>query len=391
MSYRVLVLPQVDRIRPELLKKIRELVLGGVTLIGPKPTLSPSLKGGHPKADMEVQSLANEIWGDLDGAQRNRHFFGKGLVTWGLPPEQVVANVTPQMLNPITGALPTETVNASTNIPKDAEFAGPLDSDIVWIHRRAGDADFYFVANRTDRPMDIQARFRVEGKEAELWHPDTGAIEPAGYEIADGRTTVPLHLSERQSVFVVFRKPTSDVSRKLPQSMKSTIASIDGPWDVSFPPNFGAPDKIRLSNLQSWTENEQEGVKYFSGTAVYSKTIRAPQNWFRPDAKILLDFGTVRDIAEVSVNGKMLTTLWKPPYRLDVTGALKPGENQLEIKVTNQWTNRQAGDRAVAPENRVLDQGGRAGRRGGGFFGRTRPLAESGLMGPVTIVSVSNR
>src|SRR4030042_521627 len=183
MSYRVLVLPQIDRIRPELLKKIRELVLSGVTLIGPKPTLSPSLQGGHPKADLEVQSLANEIWGDLDGVQRNRHFFGKGLVTWGLPPEQVVANVTPQMLNPITGALPPETVNASMNLPKDAEFAGPLDSDIVWIHRRAGAIDFSFVANRTDRPLDIQARFRVDGTEDELWYPATGTTEPPEFNI----------------------------------------------------------------------------------------------------------------------------------------------------------------------------------------------------------------
>ena len=84
MSYRVLVLPQIDRIRPEFLRKIRDLVAGGVTLIGPKPTLSPSLQGGYPNADLEVQALANEIWGDLDGVQRNRHFYGKGLVTWGL-------------------------------------------------------------------------------------------------------------------------------------------------------------------------------------------------------------------------------------------------------------------------------------------------------------------
>jgi hypothetical protein len=387
MSYRVLVLPQIDRIRPELLKKIRELVLGGVTLIGPKPRMSPSLQGGYPSADLEVQSLANEIWGDLDGAQRNRHFFGKGLVTWGLPPEQVVANVTPQMVNPITGELPPQTVNASINLPRDTEFAGPLDSDIVWIHRCAGDTDFYFVANRTDRPVDIQARFRVDGKEAELWHPDTGDIEPASYSIMEGRTTVPLSLDQRESVFVVFRRVASSPSRTLPQKVGTTLAMVSGPWDISFPPNLGAPEKIQLTDLESWTENTDEGVKYFSGTATYTKTLQATQSWFRPGAKILLDLGKVADIAEVSVNDKAMGILWKPPYQVDVTGVLKPGENILEIKVTNEWTNRLAGDRSVAPEKRVLDQGGAGRRRGGGFFGRSMPLSDSGLIGPVTIVS----
>ncbi len=385
MSYRVLVLPQIDRIRPELLKKIRELVLGGVTLIGPKPTLSPSLQGGYPRADLEVQSLANEIWGDLDGVQRNRHFFGKGLVTWGLPPEQVVANVTPQMVNPITGVLPPETVNASINLPRDAEFAGPLDSDIVWIHRRAGDTDFYFVANRTDRPVDLQARFRIDGKEAELWHPDTGDIEPAAYNITDGHTIVPLPLAERESVFVVFRRAASEPSRTLPPAISTTLATVSGPWDISFPPNLGAPEKIQIANLESWTVNNDEGVKYFSGTATYTKAFQAPQSWFQPGAKILIDLGVVGDIVEVSVNGKAMGILWKPPYRVNVTGALKPGGNKLEIKVTNQWTNRITGDRTVAPDKRVFGSGP-AGRRGG-FFNQPMPLAESGLIGPVKVIS----
>ena len=214
MSYRVLVLPQIDRIRPELLRKIRDLVAGGVTLIGPKPTLSPSLQGGYPQADAEVQALANEIWGDLDGVQRNRHFVGKGLVTWGLTPGQVVAQPDPQLINPLTGALPPETVQASLNLAKDAEFAGPLDASIVWIHRRTSDADIYFVANRRDRAQEIGARFRVAGKEAELWHPDTGDIEPASYTIENGRTTVPLRLEPRESVFVVFRLPAAHPSRR---------------------------------------------------------------------------------------------------------------------------------------------------------------------------------
>jgi hypothetical protein len=396
MSYRVLVLPpNVDRMRPELLRKIRELVAGGVTLVGPKPTGSPSLQGGYPNADLQVQALANEIWGDLDGAQRNRHYYGKGLVTWGLPLEQVVGLVTPQMVNPITGALPPEFFNVSIKLPKDAEFAGPLDSDIAWIHRRTNEADIYFVANRTDRPQDIQARFRVAGKEAELWHPDTGEIEPADYSIADDLTTVPLHLAQRESVFVVFRRATSVQARTLPPRVTTTLATVEGPWDVTFEPNLGAPARIQLARLESWTANADEGVKYFSGTAAYTKTVQAPQSWFQPGANLTLDLGTVDDIAEVSVNGKPLATLWKPPYRVNLADALKPGENRLEIKVTNEWTNRQMGDRAM-PDKRVLSAPGGRGGFGGfgglGMRGRGNPSPpESGLLGPVTVISTTSR
>ena len=158
---------------------------------------------------------------------------------------------------------------------------------------------------------------------------------------------------------------------------------------MSFPPNLGAPAKIQLAKLESWTANPDDGVKYFSGTATYTKAVEAPQTWFRPGAKLLLDLGTVKDLAEVSVNGKPLGTLWKPPYQLDVTGALKPGANQLEIKVTNQWSNRQMGDRLGPAEKRVLPPVG--GFMMGGGRGGPQTPAESGLIGPVTVVAQQSR
>jgi (4-O-methyl)-D-glucuronate---lignin esterase len=387
MSYRILVLPQSDSMRPELLRKIRDLVAGGLTVVGPKPTHSPSLEG-YPNADAEVQAVADEIWGDLDGKQRNRRFYGKGLVVWGLPLEQVVAEPDPQLINPITDELPQQFAAASLDLPKDAEFAGPLDASIVWIHRRTRDADYYFVANRRDAAQDIEARFRVAGKEAELWHPDTGEVEPASYAIENNRTTVPLHLEPRESVFVVFQHPTTNLSRTLPPVRCKTIATVTGAWDVSFPPHWGAPDKIQLDRLESWTANSDAGVKYFSGTATYTKTVQAQSSWFAPGARLWLDLGAVGDIAEVIVNGKSLGELWKPPYRIDVTDALKPGANQLEIKVTNEWNNRIAGDRLVAPDKRVLSSGGGRGF-GFGFGRRGGGLAPSGLLGPVTVVAMT--
>jgi hypothetical protein len=366
MSYRVLVLPQVHHMRPELLQKIRDLVAGGATLVGPKPVLSPSLQGGMAKADLEVQALANEIWGDLDGLQRNKHFYGKGLVTWGLPLKDVLSLVT---------------------IAKDAEFAGTLDSAVAWIHRRVGDADIYFVANRTDRPQQIQSRFRIQGKEAELWHPDTGRVEPSNYSVADGRTTVSLHLAQRESVFVVFRRAAASAARVLPSRTESALATLAGPWEVAFPLGLGAPEKIRLAKLESWTAYPNEGVKYFSGIATYTKTILVPQTWLKRDARLVLDLGSVRDIALVTINGQAIGTLWKPPYRADITGALKTGLNRLEIKIANQWTNRLAGDRVAAPEKRILAPAPAAM----GSFGPPPTLTEAGLLGPVIVISSSPR
>lgn len=366
MSYRVLVLPVTDRLRPELLKKIAELVRGGAIVVGRKPLRSPSLMG-YPACDDEVRALAADVWGDLDGVSRTIRKVGKGTLVWGWPLDRVMA---------------------AQGIAKDFDYGRPLDSDIVWTHRRSDDgtADLYYIANLTDRAHDLDARCRVAGRAAEIWRPDTGTTEPATYTIEKDRTTVRVTLAARESVFVVFRQPASSPSRTVPTPARTTIATIDGAWDAGFPPNLGAPARAQFAPLASWTTHADEGVKYFSGTATYTKTITAPRDWFRPGAATLLDFGRVGDIAEVSINGRALGQLWKAPYQIDVSSALQPGENRLEIKVTNQWTNRIAGDRAAPADKKVLAQDAApAGRGGGGGFGGPAPLPESGLLGPVTI------
>jgi hypothetical protein len=137
--------------------------------------------------------------------------------------------------------------------------------------------------------------------------------------------------------------------------------------------------------LTSWTANTDDGVKYFSGTAVYAKALQVPRGWFRTGQRILLDLGAVKDVAEVSLNGSALGVVWKPPFRVDVTDALKPGTNRLEIKVTNEWTNRLVGDRAAPADKKVLAAGAPAG------FGPPPALNEAGLLGPVTFISVPTR
>ncbi len=362
MSYRLLVLPQGERMRPELLRKIRELVAGGATVVGPRPVQSPSL-AGQPEGDRDVRALAAELWGDLDGVSRTLRQYGKGKVVWGLSLDETLTSV---------------------GIAKDFEYARGLEAELAWIHRRAGDVDIYYVANLADRAQRLDARFRVSGREAEIWRPDTGEIEAAGHAPAKDGTVVPLELSQREAVFVVFRRAATSPSRAQPSATTSTLATLDGAWDLRFAPGLGAPPLLQLATLESWTANADAGVKHFSGTATYAKSVRVREEWLRLGSRILLDLGRVADLAQVTVNGKALGTLWKPPYQVDATGALRRGENRLEIAVTNQWTNRLLGDRPEPAERKVL---GSSVNPGGIGAGPNLTAPESGLMGPVRLLS----
>jgi len=393
MSYRLLVLPPTIQMTPEVLGKLHELVAAGATVVGERPQSSPSLLR-YPNADAEVRALAMDLWGDMDGVTLNQHGFGKGMVYWGLTLDEVLSRLK---------AAP------------DFAAGQTLDDPPVWVHRRTNDTDIYFVANQADGPVHVDARFRVSGKAPQIWRPMDGSIsgsvaaqstparledrsgnrqpgiQPAAYTSQAGFTTVPLDLAERESVFVVFRNASAATPAVAAPAVPETkLATLTGPWAVSFPPNFGAPPSVRMDKLASWTESADPGVMYFSGTATYTKSLQAPAAWFKPvkpGERIYLDLGRVRDIAEVKVNGKPVGMVWAPPYRLDVTGALKPGANRLEIQVTNQWTNRLIGDRLLSVASRVLAQpGGAAGGGFGGGFGAPQPLGESGLLGDITLL-----
>jgi len=178
--------------------------------------------------------------------------------------------------------------------------------------------------------------------------------------------------------------------------------AITGPWELRFPPNEGAPKRITLERLISWSTHNDSGVKYFSGTATYAKTISVPANLIAKNRRVYLDLGKVQVIAEVRLNGKDLGILWKPPYRVDVTGALKAGENALEVKVTNLWVNRMIGDEKLPEDSPRNPNGtlkewpqwvleGKPSPTGRYTFTTWRlwdkndPLIESGLLGPVTL------
>ena len=162
------------------------------------------------------------------------------------------------------------------------------------------------------------------------------------------------------------------------QTMKVSSAStmeITGPWDVCFSPGRGAPEKITFDQLNDWTKRPEDGIKYFSGKATYRRTVDVLAQR-QPGSAVILDLGQVNDIAVVRVNGKELATLWLPPYRLDITSALKSGTNTLEVDVVNTWNNRLVGDAS-------LPVGQRRTSITAATVSKDTPLIPSGLLGPV--------
>jgi hypothetical protein len=444
---------------PALLRKLRDFVTDGLTVVGAPPTGSPSLQD-YPRCDREVQKLAAELWGKCDGQTVTEHSFGKGKVIWGQPMSRILAGLS---------ALP------------DFEFKSSTGSQLAFTHRRADDADIYFISNQRDQFDAVDCTFRVSGKTPEFWYPDSGRmIAAAVWREQDGRTSVPLQFDPAGSVFVVFRKQAStadhlttatysradklaaptpklvirratyealdgsgslDVTAKLNSMVRNGTLRVEagnagvgedparfrpkqlrveyelngkveeriiaeekhleigmapdaneapdftlvvdadgetklhisaagmlegqtasgktvklevrdvpaprevsGPWEVSFPPNWGAPAQIHLPKLISWSEHEDSGVKYFSGTATYIRDVEIPVELFAKGHSLWLDLGHVKNLAEVFMNEKSLGILWKPPFRVNITAAVQPGKNKLEIKVTNLWPNRLIGD-----------------------------------------------
>jgi hypothetical protein len=357
MSYRVLALDPTSRYMSlPVLRKIRDLVNSGASVVGGKPIGTPSLADDQK----EFRAIADQLWGTGSGP----HTYGKGKVF---------------------GKSALTEVLTSLQVAADFEYTKQQnDTTVLFVHRRLTDGDVYWVNNRKNRTETLEATFRVQGKAAELWYPETGKIEPASYRIANGRTTVPLILNPNEAVFIVFRKPTAALSRVLPRQVETPLAMLDGAWEVSFQSDRGVPSKVTLEKLTSWSENEDPGVKYFSGTGTYTQAVNAPSDWFQSGARLWLDLGGVKNIAEVFVNGQSTGIVWKGPFRVDVTEAMKPGTNKVEIKVTNLWVNRLIGDQQPNVTRKYTFTTWPYYRAGS-------PLLPSGLLGPVRIVRLSSK
>lgn len=256
------------------------------------------------------------------------------------------------------------------------------DSNLNWIHRRTEVGDIYFVANGEDKYVKANCTFRVVGRMPEIWDPVTGKTRPASaFRQENGRTTVPLRFEPSGSLFVVFTKPTK-VKQADGDNFPDfkTVREITGEWKVEFDPEWGGPKSRVFNELKDWTSFDEKGVKYYSGTADYNKTINVSKDLLNRNKSLWLDLGGVHVMARVKLNGKDVGVAWKTPYRVEITDAVKAGKNHLEITVANRWPNRMIGDKFLSKDKRyswsTWDP-----------FKKTSPLLPSGLIGPVRILT----
>ncbi len=402
MSYAALLLPEQDHIPAVVLKRIREMVAEGATIIAnQRPARSPGLQD-FKKEDQTVARLTDELWGDADSQANSQ---------------------APTIRNVGSGRfiITTDRTKAlqKIGITQDFKIVGRTEDDLGpldFIHRKTTDDDFYFVRNKTREAQSLVCRFRVTAKKnsqtPEFWWPQTGTRSVCQeWKIdEDGYVELPVKLAPLGSVFVVFRKDNSRPKGSPIASLATDTfvaatspapMTLDGSWQVEFPEGWGAPSSTTFDHLHSWTESKDEGIRFFSGIATYRKTFDLPKS-MADQKQLFLQLGDLAEIAEVTLNGKKLGLVWLPPYRIEISDAIQAGQNELEIRVANLWANRLNGD-SLLPESERFTRSnldriqtdptsdssyGRVPR------GKTRPvytelppLMKSGLLGPVQIIT----
>jgi len=435
-KFRVLALPDARYLTLAVAKKIEELVKGGAILVGPPPSCSPSLSG-FPASDATIRGIATDLWGVCDGRTVTENAAGLGKVFWGKPLAEVLRDI---------GIMPDFAYN-STTIAK-----------ICYKHRATEAAEIYFISNQSAQTTAVKCKFRVTEKIPELWNAETGLMELAPvYTEADGCITVPLQLDPSGSIFVVFRQSAEadhgisamapslnsvsqagassyqlrfrdgalilnawvsgdyEIKTNKGRSLQVRVATLPAPldmdedWEVSFPPKLGAPASVRLARLKTLSQHEEPGVRYFSGTAVYTKNFNISREMLISNRDVYLDLGDVKNIAQVQINGTTFGILWKPPFRVCVTSALQHGKNRIEVRVTNVWANRLIGDEKlpddcewIAVPNRgwrlkewppwlVKNKprpSGRIAFASWRFYDGSETIPDSGLIGPVRLHTV---
>lgn len=328
VQFKVLVLPRrLKTMRPELLEKIERLILDGAIVMGPAPERSPSLQN-QPEADRRVKEMAARIWGDVDGVNVKQRRYGKGMICDGLDFETLFAQL---------GYVPDCKVPDGMNV-----YQG---------HQKDGDTDIYILSNQDNRALTMDVAFRVTGKQPELWNPVTGVIRklPA-FRQEEKTTVVPMKLEKNECVFVVFREKGEPSATTLEANYPAPLRTQEatGEWDVTFESAFKTPSPVRMATLDNLSDNTNDSIRYFSGTATYTTSVsldRAGRG-----EHMFMAFDNVGTMAKVYINGKYAGGVWTAPYRLDVTDFVKNGRNDVKVEVVNTWVNRIVGDMNL-PEN----------------------------------------
>jgi hypothetical protein len=372
-KYRVVILPNVERIPVETLRKFAEFARGGGTLIATRrlPERAPGLQ----TSEAEQKEIRDTIQDLFQSTNARAHFVADEY--------SELASVLNKELRP------------------DVSFS-PSAPDIGFIHRHTSDAEIYFLANTSNAPQRVNAAFRVEGMKAQWWNPLNGQSSTANVSTQDGGSTVALELAPYESRVIVFSNnlpaASSDVNRRAGVSAPP-VESIDlsGDWRVTFG-RSSAP--VLMNQLHSWTDDE--ATRYFSGVAVYEREFNAPIDLLRSGVPLRLDFGEgkprppqplkagmqawldapVKEAAVVYINEQRVGSVWCPPYSIDVTKFLRAGANRIRIEVGNLAINYMAGRRL--PDYRLLNL-----RYGERFqpqdMDKVKPVS-AGLLGTIRLI-----
>ena len=270
------------------------------------------------------------MWGETPAAHGSNRV-GKGLVYWGMPLSEAIGKAI------VTPDIKMQTGNTKDNM-------------IYFAHRKLVDADIYFMANRKDLAEETTFTFSAHGKSAQLWNPVTGKRYSLRMkESNDTGTSIDLYMAPREAFFVVFTDKQEELPAMEWYKPTNQAETITGAWDVYFDTAWGGPGNVVFDELCDWTTSADPRIKYYSGTAVYKKTIQIEPG----DDRIYLDMGNPGLIARVFVNSQEAGVVWCSPWNLDITRYLTNGENNLEIHVANSLMNRKIYDVSLPEDKRI--------------------------------------
>lgn len=360
VQYRILVLPPLKTMRPELLEKIDSLVREGAVVLGPAPGSSPSL-ADYPKADQRVKALATVMW-DGPVLQKGIRKYGKGLVMDGLTMQEALDYM---------GVSP--------------DFKTNVGQKILYTHRSTPEQELYFMTNQSDHELGFFGSFRVTDAVPYWWDPVTGVMRNLPvFKSAGGHTVIDFKLETNQSGFVVFNKgeATAATNSGANFPVAEQLLALKAPWQVKFLNQEipAGPDQTAVfERLISWDEHRDERIKNFSGSAIYSNSFNMIKLY--PGETILLNTGPIQGMAKVTVNGKALGTVWTAPWQVDISKVIKTGLNKVEIEVVNTWTNRLIGDSKLDLKDRLTHTDVM-------HISTDSKYEQSGLIGPVNVLKL---
>jgi len=375
-SYHVMLLPDRKDISLEVLKSLEKLINEGAVIIGPKPERTTSLKN-YPECDTELKTIADKIWGKCDGNTILSNQYGKGTVYWGKTLQEVLKEL---------------------KISPDFEVKGidNCDRHVDYIHRQTETEDIYFVSNSSESEQHFTAVFRVDAaRTPEIRDAETGLIQrEVDYSKVENGIQIEFNMDPLASRFVVFRNKSEGkndfgLSYDLQfgfQKTKQISEPIDitTNWDVSFNTEMGGPASFRMDSLTSWSNLDEDGVKYYSGKATYTRDFTVNEEALTKGAEVYVVFEDIQEMARVSVNGNDCGIVWTPPYKANITPYLKSGKNTITVEVINTWNNRIVGD-ITNPAGEQYTQTNIKYK-----FKPDKPLLNSGLIGKAEIFFVTH-